>query len=53
MEAGAGLGEWDGIDVSRLTVGRHVWMHGGEIACLKGLQGAAGYTAGKDTDGAD
>lgn len=37
-------GVWDGIDVIRLTVGRHVWMHGGEIACLKGLQGAYGYT---------
>ena len=37
-------GVWDGIDVIRLTVGRHVWMHGGEIACLKGLQGLDGYT---------
>ncbi len=36
-------GVWDGIDVIRLTVGRHVWMHGGEIACLKGLQGFDGY----------
>jgi hypothetical protein len=34
---------WPGIDVVRLTVGRHVWMHGGEIACLKGLQGKPGY----------
>lgn len=40
---------WHGIDVVRLTVGRHVWMHGGEIACLKGLQGAKGYRSGLDT----
>lgn len=45
------LGKWEGIDVVRLTVGRHVWMHGGEIACLKGLQGAKGYRAGLDADG--
>jgi hypothetical protein len=41
---------WYGIDVVRLTVGRHVWMHGGEIACLKGLQGAKGYLMGLDTN---
>ena len=40
---------WFGIDVVRLTVGRHVWMHGGEIACLKGLQGEKGYRSGLDT----
>lgn len=40
---------WYGIDVVRLTVGRHVWMHGGEIACLKGLQGQKGYRSGLDT----
>ena len=39
---------WDGIEVVRLTVGRHVWMHGGEIACLKGLQGEKGYVRGLD-----
>lgn len=45
VEMGANFGGvWDGIDVIRLTVGRHVWMHGGEIACLKGLQGLDGYT---------
>lgn len=42
------LGIWEGIEVIRLTVGRHIWMHGGEIACLKGLQGAKGYLSGKD-----
>jgi hypothetical protein len=40
---------WLGVDVVRLTVGRHVWMHGGEIACLKGLQDAKGYRSGLDT----
>jgi hypothetical protein len=40
---------WFGIDVVRLSVGRHVWMHGGEISCLKGLQGEKGYTPGLDT----
>jgi hypothetical protein len=37
------LASWRGIEVVRLTAGRHVWMHGGEIACLKGLQGLDGY----------
>ena len=41
---------WHGIDIVRLTVRGHVWMHGGEIACLKGLQNAKGYTRGLDTD---
>ena len=45
-----GPGDWAGIEVVRLTVGRHVWMHGGEIACLKGLQGAKGYLRGLDAD---
>jgi hypothetical protein len=40
---------WYGIDVVSLTVGNHVWMHGGEIACLKGLQGWRGYRSGLDT----
>jgi hypothetical protein len=39
---------WHGIDVVRLSVGRHPAMHGGEIACLKGLQGAKGYLKGLD-----
>jgi hypothetical protein len=38
-------GTWKGIDVYTLHGGSHVWMHGGEIACLKGLQGAQGYRA--------
>lgn len=29
---------------------KRVWMHGGEIACLKGLQGAKGYLQGLDAD---
>lgn len=39
---------WSGLDVVRLTVGRHPAMHGGEIACLKGLQGVKGYLTGLD-----
>ena len=34
---------WKKIDVYYLHGGSHVYMHGGEIACLKGLQGAEGY----------
>ena len=37
------LGIWSGMDVYSLHGGRHIWMHGGEIACLKGLQGRKGY----------
>jgi hypothetical protein len=40
---------WHGLDVVRLTVGHHIRLHGGEIACLKGLQGAKGYLSGQDT----
>jgi hypothetical protein len=39
---------WEGIFIARLTAGHHVRMHGGEIACLKGLQGEKGYVAGLD-----
>jgi hypothetical protein len=34
---------WKGIDVIDLHGWNHVEMHGGEIACLKGLQGGEGY----------
>ena len=37
------LGIWKGYDIYTLHGGRHVWMHGGEIACIKGLQGLRGY----------
>lgn len=40
---------WHGVDIVRLTVGHHVRLHGGEIACLKGLQGLKGYRGGQDT----
>jgi hypothetical protein len=46
--SGYGLGVWTGLEVVDLTVCRHVYMHGGEIACLKGLQGSRGYTQGLD-----
>jgi hypothetical protein len=41
---------WHGIDIVRLTVGHHIRMHGGEIACLKGLRGSKGYLGGLDTN---
>jgi hypothetical protein len=44
----SGLGMWTGRDIYRLHGWNHVRMHGGEIACLKGLQGAKGYTRGMD-----
>jgi len=38
------LGTWKGIDLYTLHGGGgHIYMHGGEIACLKGLQGGQGY----------
>jgi hypothetical protein len=40
---------WRGIDIVRLTL-HHPRLHGGEIACLKGLQGAKGYLSGQDTE---
>jgi hypothetical protein len=43
------LGIWTGLDVLDLHCGKHIRMHGGEIACLKGLQGAKGYLGGADT----
>jgi hypothetical protein len=39
----ASLGPWQGIDVYTLHGFNHITMHGGEIACLKGLQGLQGY----------
>jgi hypothetical protein len=42
------IAQWHGIDIVRLTVGHHIRMHGGEIATLKGLQGAKGYNFGRD-----
>lgn len=44
------IARWDGRDIVRLTVGHHLRMHGGEIACLKGLQGERGYVGGLDTE---
>jgi hypothetical protein len=38
-----GLGIWKGLDIVDLHGQHHVCIHGGEIACLKGLQGAQGY----------
>jgi hypothetical protein len=40
----AGLGMWQGRDLYGLHGFEHVYIHGGEIACLKGLQGGVGWT---------
>jgi hypothetical protein len=45
----SGLGIWTARDIYRLHGWNHVRMHGGEIACLKGLQGSQGYVGGVDT----
>jgi len=44
----SGLGTWMGRDLLVLHGFRHIYLHGGEIACLKGLQGAKGYLGGFD-----
>jgi hypothetical protein len=44
----AGLGMWDARRLYDMHGVHHVYMHGGEIACLKGLQGAKGYLGGID-----
>jgi hypothetical protein len=44
----SGLGTWKGRDLYAVVGLTHVYMHGGEIACLKGLRGARGYLGGVD-----
>ncbi len=44
----AGLGMWTGRGLYDLHGVHHVYMYGGEIACLKGVQGAKGYLGGVD-----
>jgi hypothetical protein len=39
----AGLGTWQGRELCELHGSSHVRIHGGEIACLKGLQGGIGW----------
>jgi hypothetical protein len=39
----AGLGIWQGRDLFELHGSRHVLLHAGEIACLKGMQGGTGW----------
>ena len=39
-----GLGIWTGLELFNLHV-HHPRIHGGEIACLKGMQGALGWPA--------
>ena len=39
----SGLGMWEGRDLYELHGSNHPHIHGGEIACLKGLQGGIGW----------
>ena len=39
----SGLGMWEGRDLYELHGSNHPRIHGGEIACLKGLQGGVGW----------
>jgi hypothetical protein len=39
----AGLGVWQARDLYELHGMRHVLLHAGEIACLKGIQGGIGW----------
>jgi hypothetical protein len=43
---GTDLRQWRGIDIYVLHGWSHVYVHGGEIACLKGIQGEQGYIGG-------
>jgi hypothetical protein len=40
----SGLGMWDGRELLCLHGIEHVRIHGGEIACVEGLQGGVGWT---------
>lgn len=42
----AQLGIWTGLDLYNLHGINHIRIHGGEIACLKGLQGGRGWSQG-------
>jgi hypothetical protein len=42
----AELGVWAGLDLFNLHGNNHIRIHGGEIACLKGLQGRRGWSQG-------
>jgi hypothetical protein len=39
----SGLGTWQGRDLLELHGSDHPRIHGGEIACLKGIQGGVGW----------
>ena len=43
-----GLGAWKGLEIFNLHV-HHPRIHGGEIACLKGMQGATGWATRQPT----
>ncbi len=42
----AGLGIWTRFDLYNLHGINHIRIHGGEIACVKGLQGGRGWSQG-------
>lgn len=44
------LGTWTGLEFYNLHGIHHPYLHGGEIACLKGMQGAAGWKTGWRSD---
>jgi hypothetical protein len=37
------LGEWNGLEIYLVHGINHPRLHGGEIACLKGMQGAPAW----------
>ncbi len=45
-----GLGVWKALDIYNLHGINHPRLHGGEIACLKGLQGVPGWQDGWRAD---
>jgi hypothetical protein len=41
-----GLGRWKGLEFYNVHGINHPYLHGGEIACLKGMQGKAAWQRG-------
>ena len=46
-----GLGMWSGLEAYKLHGFGHVKIHGGEIACLKGILGGRGWPDWRSGDG--
>ncbi len=47
----ASLSIWTGLDLYNLHGINHIRIHGGEIACLNGLQGGRGWSQGPEYHG--